>query len=99
LLYVAVVAEPSTFWLLTSAQQIVYEAMPDLSRDALHASETVYAVTPVTWRFVGVVGADLSAAYAVDCPASMARIRIAAPARSPRGLAVMALLPTRCERS
>jgi hypothetical protein len=38
---VTVVAEPGNVWLFTLAQQITYEAIPDLSLDAFHARVAV----------------------------------------------------------
>jgi hypothetical protein len=39
--YVNVVAEPLTVWLFVYAQQIVYDAIPELSFDAVQARETL----------------------------------------------------------
>jgi hypothetical protein len=74
--YVYVVAEPLTTSLFVYAQQIVYDAIPELSFDASHASDTVYGVRPVIRRLAGVVGAALSRApKAGDEPTTIMWIR------------------------
>jgi hypothetical protein len=75
--YVNVVADPLTVWLFVYAQQIVYDAIPELSFDAVQASDTLYGVTPVTRKFVGAVGELLSRppARAGDGPTTAVRIR------------------------